>query len=214
MLRILVVDDQPLVREALLALCCQAELGHAAGSEPEGAVLAAREMRPAVAVVDASLAGGAAFRLARRLQAEVLACGLLFLDEAVRPWNLKEALRFEDACYWTKRDSAEEFVAALRAAAAGSRSFCPLAQPYLDGSGGQVRFQPRAADSPLASLTPREREVLFHLAQGYSVKECARRLDVAHSTVDNHKSRLMKKLGVHRLADLVRLALREGLLPE
>ncbi len=214
MVRILVIDDQPLVREGLLALCYRAGLGQVAASDPESALLAARRLRPTAAVLDASLANNAAFRIAWRLRAEVPACGLVFLDEAVRPWNLKEALQFDNAGYWTKRDSVEEFVAAVQTAASGGRSFCLPAQRYLDRSGGDVRFQACSAGSPLAQLTPREREVLFHLARGSSVKECARRLDLAHSTVDNHKSRLMKKLGVHRVVDLVRVALREGLLPD
>lgn len=60
-------------------------------------------------------------------------------------------------------------------------------------------------------MTPREIEVLKLVALGHSVKDCAELLDLAPSTVDNHKARLMKKLGVHKALDLTRLAIREGL---
>lgn len=61
-------------------------------------------------------------------------------------------------------------------------------------------------------LTPREIEVLVYLAQGLSVKECARVMGRSPSTIDNHKTRLMRKLGMHRVVDLARFAVREGLI--
>ena len=57
-------------------------------------------------------------------------------------------------------------------------------------------------------------DVLVHLAQGYSVKQCAKALGIGTSTAGNHKSRLMKKLNVHKTVDLTRLAIREGLVYE
>ena len=63
-----------------------------------------------------------------------------------------------------------------------------------------------------ARLTPRETEVLVYLAQGLSVKECARVMRRSPSTIDNHKTRLMRKLGMHRVVDLARFAVREGLI--
>lgn len=54
--------------------------------------------------------------------------------------------------------------------------------------------------------------MLRHLAQGLTVGQCARRMNPAHSTADNHKVRLMRKLGVHRTSELVRIAVREGLI--
>lgn len=67
------------------------------------------------------------------------------------------------------------------------------------------------AGSDLGLLTPREIEVLKLIAQGNTVKHCAELLALAPSTVDNHKSRLMKKLGVHKSLELTRLAIRAGL---
>ena len=66
----------------------------------------------------------------------------------------------------------------------------------------------------LASIqrtTRLELEVFVHLAHGLSVKQCADRMELSPSTVDNHKSRLMKKLNIHKLVDLALLAFREGL---
>jgi two-component system, NarL family, response regulator NreC len=87
---------------------------------------------------------------------------------------------------------------------------------YSTGSSAQNAphaWQPRTepADSDLGLLTPREMEVLKLIAQGNTVKHCAELLALAPSTVDNHKSRLMKKLGVHKSLELTRLAIRAGL---
>ncbi len=69
-----------------------------------------------------------------------------------------------------------------------------------------------ASQSPLlASLTPRELQVLRLVTLGYSVRECAEKLGLSHSTVDNHKSRMMAKLNIHKSIELVYLAIREGL---
>ncbi|MBL8825948.1 MAG: response regulator transcription factor [Planctomycetaceae bacterium] len=69
-----------------------------------------------------------------------------------------------------------------------------------------------ALQSPLlAALTPRELQVLRLVAQGYSVRECAEQLSISHSTVDNHKSRMMAKLNIHKSIELVYFAIRVGL---
>mgnify|MGYP001553824621 CR=1 FL=1 len=64
---------------------------------------------------------------------------------------------------------------------------------------------------PIARLSPRETQVLTMLAAGLSVQQCADRLALSPSTVDNHKTRMMKKLDIHKTPDLVRLARSEGI---
>jgi two-component system response regulator NreC len=70
--------------------------------------------------------------------------------------------------------------------------------------------RPSRTPKHVATLTPRENEVLAHLALGHSVKETARQLGLARSTVDNHKTHIMKKINVHSLAELARYAIRMG----
>jgi DNA-binding CsgD family transcriptional regulator/nucleotide-binding universal stress UspA family protein len=80
---------------------------------------------------------------------------------------------------------------------------------------GEGEKSPLGRDRPPLRelLTAREAEVLVYLAQGLTVKECARVLRLSPSTIDNHKSRMMRKLNLHRMVDLARIAVREGLLP-
>ena len=79
---------------------------------------------------------------------------------------------------------------------------------------GLIQSGPRTPpEHPIAAeLTDRELEVMLLLAEGHSVRECAELMNLAESTVENHKFRLMRKLGVHRFADVLRLAIRVGLI--
>ena len=94
----------------------------------------------------------------------------------------------------------------------GQKAFCAAADQCLVRTKSGLRFKPKAKGTALEKLTPRELEVLLHLADGLSVKRCAERMHLSESTVDNHKSRLMRKLDVHSVVELVRLAGHEGLL--
>jgi DNA-binding NarL/FixJ family response regulator len=61
-------------------------------------------------------------------------------------------------------------------------------------------------------LTPRETELFTLLAQGLTIKKCSERMGITVNTADNHKTRLMRKLGIHKTVELARLAVREGLI--
>ncbi len=79
---------------------------------------------------------------------------------------------------------------------------------------GLIQSGPRTlVDHPIAAeLTDRELEVMLLLAEGHSVKECAELMRLAESTIENHKFRSMRKLGVHRFTDVLRMAIRAGLI--
>jgi two-component system invasion response regulator UvrY len=77
---------------------------------------------------------------------------------------------------------------------------------------GKYRLDRPHAHPSLALLTARELQVMTLLARGYSVRRCAQQLGLAESTIDNHKSRLMKKLDIHKVVELTHLAIREGLI--
>jgi DNA-binding NarL/FixJ family response regulator len=89
--------------------------------------------------------------------------------------------------------------------------FAPEIARRLVMSAEGVRLPATNGEHPLACLTPRETDVLINLAQGSSVKQCAKKLGIGASTVGNHKSRLMKKLNVHKTVELVHLAVRAGI---
>ena len=77
----------------------------------------------------------------------------------------------------------------------------------------QYRQPAAAVEDPYGGLSPREREVFHLVVDGHTTKEVARDLGISVKTADNHRCRLMEKLGVHNTAELVRYAARRGLLP-
>ncbi len=136
---------------------------------------------------------------------------VVLLDDRPLDVNVREALRVGAAGYLTKTQSIGQIESSLRRAVRGERVFAPDVAARLVLSSDGVRLTADAAGNSLARLTPRETDVLIHLAHGMSVKQCAKALGIGTSTAGNHKSRLMKKLNVHKTVELTRLAIREGL---
>jgi len=213
-LRLMIVDDH--------ALCCTglatmfravpevAEVSVATTSEQ--ALRIARLLTPDVLILDAAMPSHQGFEMARLLLESSLPRRILFLDDTVNHAHIRSALRLGAHGYWTKHATFDEILAAVLRISAGGTSFCPAAAQCLVPTESGPRFEPPAIPAPLEKLTPRELEVLLNLADGLSVRRCAERMRLSESTVDNHKSRLMRKLDVHSVVELVRLAAREGLL--
>ncbi len=173
---------------------------------------ALRTAQPDVVLFAPGLGGPDVLADARRLTAALPAGRVAFVDDRVRPLHVRIALEV-NAGYWTKHANLTEILRAIRAAAAGRRTFCPDVGQHLLETCNGLRLK---ADSPLgalARLSPREFEVFLHLARGSTARECARVLGASENTVDIHRGRIKAKLGLHRAVDLALLAIQEGMLP-
>lgn len=211
-LRLVVVDDQPLVCTALAELIQTAEGMEvvATASRVDEAVRCAVELKPSVVLMDI-LRDSNVFEGVRIILARCPDTIVILLDDSPLDANVREALRVGAGGYLTKQQPFGQINTALRQAARGDRVFAPEIARRLVLSADGVRLSMPNHENPLAGLTPRETDVLIYLAQGNSVKQCAKVLGIGASTVGNHKSRLMKKLNVHKTVELVHLAIREGL---
>ena len=137
----------------------------------------------------------------------------IVLDDRLHEGRLAAVLPLPSVSYVTRQTGFAALVSTIvRGAIQGERSFDPA---FAD----RVRRTPRgwrlekAHDRPsVASLTSRELEVMELLARGHTVRDCAKQLKLAESTIDNHKARLMKKLQVHKAAELTHLAIRDGII--
>jgi DNA-binding NarL/FixJ family response regulator len=210
----MVVDDQPLVCKALAELIQsteEIEVVATAGRVDE-AVRCAQEHRPAVILMDV-LPESNVFEGVKCILDHCPGTSVVLLDDSPLDANVREALRVGAGGYLTKQQPFGQISTALRQAARGDRVFTPEIARRLVLSADGVRLSMPSNESPLAELTPRETDVMIHLAQGSSVKQCAKALGIGASTVGNHKSRLMKKLNVHKTVELVHLAIRAGLVP-
>lgn len=146
-----------------------------------------------------------------KLQASFPRAKVLVLDDNANDGRALMTLRTDARGYLTTAQPAAEIIAAVRKAAVGERVFAPEIAARLTVTPDGIRLKGPEGEGPLTGLTPREREVMTYLSLGYTVKQAASTLGLRPSTVDNHKTRLMKKLNVHKTVELTRLAFRYGL---
>ena len=140
-------------------------------------------------------------------------CNLIILDDRVREGVLLQALDTPRTSYITRKCGFSAIHSAVLAMGRDDkRVFDPLVEKRLIREPGGIRLLSPTDQASLASLTPREVDVLKMVALGFTVRDCARLLKVSTSTIDNHKAKLMKKLKIHKVPKLTRLAIREGLI--
>ncbi len=211
--RLVIVDRHILFAEGLRKLlnnCDEVEAVAIATNEYESF----RQVdltHPDAILLDPWLNGGGPFVILGKLRQLAPRAALLFLEDEVHEVHVRLALKLRADGFLTKSCRFAEIREAIQNAVRGSPAYCADVQRYLLKTSRGLRFNRRAISSPLASLTERELEVMILLAQGHSVRETARQIGTAVSTADNHKSRLMQKLQVHKVVELATMAIREGL---
>ena len=169
-------------------------------------------LNPQVLIVDPKTHGEIVAR-AVQLARSTIVGHVIVLDDRVHLGRLAELLPVPSVSYLTRQAGLDPLVAGvLQVARTGARAFDPAARQRLRRHEDGWELQ-RPSDRPsIALLTARELEVMQLLASGYTVRCCAEKLQIAESTIDNHKSRLMKKLDIHKAVDLAHEAIREGLI--
>lgn len=206
--RILLADDHTLFVEALQRVL-EAEFD-LVGAVGDGRALleAAPRLEPDVILLDLSMPLLNGIDAAQQLHRTVPHSKLVFLSMHGDPTYVTEAFRAGASGYVLKRANATELVQAIRTALRGQFYVSPmLAKGVLD----PLLNQPVSPVSAQATLTLRQREVLQLVAEGRSLKEIASILSVSVKTVEFHKTRIAKQLGLYTTADLTKYALSHGL---
>ncbi|MBL9080697.1 MAG: response regulator transcription factor [Planctomycetales bacterium] len=207
--RVLIVHDRALVRDGLrLIFATDANLQLVAALASLSEVT--NDVAPDVALLASGLDGNLAAEVAE-LQSKLPRAKIVLLDDVANDGRVVIALRTDARGYLTARQSGDDVISAVRRAAVGERVFTPEIAARLTVTPEGLRLRRSVDEGPLAGLTPREREVMTYLSLGYTVKQTAATLGLQPSTVDNHKTRLMKKLDAHKTVELTRLAFRYGL---
>ncbi|WP_018348658.1 response regulator [Longispora albida] len=194
--RVLIADDQRLIRESLAALLGLEDGVVVAGLAADGqeAVERALELRPDVVLMDVRMPVLDGVSATAQLRARVPGCQVLMLSTFDDEEHVVHAVRTGAAGYLLKDLPAAELARAVRLAHAGTGSFGPAATARLAEALG--RLGPAAATGPVPDLTGRELDVLRQLAAGASNREIAAALYVSEGTVKNHVSRIIARLGV------------------
>ena len=177
----------------------------ATASDGQQLVDRARQHRPDIIVSDVNMPGMSGVDAMRRLKADGLRSKFIFLTLHTDSRLASEAMRAGASGYLLKHAAAEELIEAIHAVMAGHTYLTPLmTRDVLWAIGEQDGVQ-----SP--SLTPRQLDVLRLIAQGKRMKEIANELDISVRTVETHKQDLLQALGLETTADLIKFAVRQGL---
>jgi DNA-binding NarL/FixJ family response regulator len=206
--RILLADDHAVVRQGfkmILAAQPDMEIVGEAGNGRE-AVELAQKLKPDVVVMDVAMPELNGIEATRRVNEALPHARVLALSMHKDSVYVREVLRAGARGYLLKDSGADDLVSAVRSVARGEGYLSPaVSDAVLDD------YRKHVTD-PIDLLSSREREVLQMLAEGKTNKEIAGVLNLSVYTVDAHRGRIMEKLNLHSINELVRFAVRNGLI--
>jgi DNA-binding NarL/FixJ family response regulator len=212
-LRVMVVDDHPIWREAIERDLRVAGLDVvAAAGDGEQALRRMAAARPQVVVLDLRLPVLDGVETTRRIAAEHPGVRVLVLSASGEEGDVLSAIKAGATGYLVKSASSAELIEAVRRSAAGDAVFTPGLAGLVLGEFRRMMTAPGkddAADGP--RLTDRESEILRLVAKGLSSRQIAERLVLSHRTVQNHTQNVLAKLQLHNRVELARYAIERGL---
>ena len=208
MIRILIAEDHLLVRAGIRALLEKAGdisiLGEA--SNGQEAVDMTRDLKPDVLVMDIMMPRLNGIQAAEYIHGLKLPTYVLLLSMYSDAGFIYKALQYGVKGYVLKSSVSDELLEAVRTVAGGKTFFSgPISEVIGDSDHPQSS---RMDTDPFASLSPREKEVMQLIAEGYTNAEIGKMLFISDKTVEKHRVKLMKKLNVRNVAGLVRLAIK------
>lgn len=212
MTRVMVVDDHPMWRDAVVHDLDQAGLEVVATADTgEEAVRRAAAVRPAVVVLDLRLPSMTGVEVTRELVAADPAVRVLVLSASDEREDVLAAVKAGATGYLVKSASREDFLSAVRAVATGETVFTPGLAGLVLGEYRRLSESSGGDEPEAPQLTPRETEVLRLVAKARSYRQIAEQLYVSHRTVQNHVQNTLRKLQLHNRVELVRYAIDQGL---
>ena len=229
--RLLVVDDHAFIRVGIKTILARDAALEVVGEAEDGeeALARCRELCPDVVLMDISMPKVDGIEATRSIKAEFPMVSVLMLTAHQNPGSLMEAVKAGAAGYVLKGSDPSHLLGCIRAVLEGETPLdSGLAMQLLRHIGAQTASAPAESqrETPSASmgteflgappepLTPREAEVLGHLAQGKPNRQIAQELHVSHSTVKRHVEHIIFKLGVSDRTQAVIKALKLGMVPQ
>lgn len=206
--RVLLADDHRVVAQGLKSLLAAEFELVGVVADGQAMVEAAKTLRPDIIVADVSMPMMNGIDALEALRQQGIDVPVVFLTMHSEAGYARRALQTGAAGYVLKLAAPEELVQAIRAALDGGTFVSPsLARAVFE----KAESAPAGASERIAELTPHQREILRMLADGLSAKEIGRKLDISSRTVESHKYQIMESLGAQSSAELIRLAIRHGL---
>lgn len=214
-IRVMLVDDHRIVREGikmLLSVYHDIEVvAEASGSDELFALLV--RCKAAVMLLDISMPGMTGIEIAERLKLQHPEIAIIILTANTDENNIYDAVKAGVKGFIPKDSGHEEIAAAIRKVDAGEEYFADaVAHSVLKAFLRKAREgQDRPAGNEGQQITQREKEIIEQIFGGLSYKEIAEKLSISVRTVETHKNNIMKKLGIRSIADLMKYALRKGI---
>jgi len=208
-IRVLIVDDHALLREGICALLAlQDDIG-IVGEAADGreAVDKARQLEPDVILMDVAMPLMDGLEATRRIRKENPKAKILILTQYDNKEYVLSSIKSGASGCVPKRAVASELVSAIRAVHRGDSFLYPSVTKFLVED-----YLQRVEEDPYDQLTAREREILKLVAEGRTSREIAGLLSVSVKTVLGHRTNLMEKLGIHNRTELIKYAIRKGLI--
>ena len=213
MTNIVLADDHQIVRQGLRALLEAEPDFSITGQAADGleVVDLVDEVRPDVLILDIKMPGLNGREVVRQVRKRTPDTDVVILSMCANEAYVIEALRNGAAGYVLKGASSTDLVKAVREVAEGRRYLSPpLSERAIEA---YVQKAVASAPDALGKLTDREREVLYFVMEGYKNSEIAARLSISPRTAETHRARMMRKLGLHTQAELIRFTLQLGIFP-
>jgi DNA-binding NarL/FixJ family response regulator len=209
-IRVLLADDHTLVRAGISALLERMERVEIVGEAPDGhsAMKLIQELAPDVVLLDLQMPGLSGFEVLQQTTEKSPHVKVIVLSVHDTQEYALRALSSGAVGYLPKSAASSELELAIDQVMRGERYLSPTiakiasTEPSRGGHAGRTE--------PI-EITPRQREVLTLVTQGYSTKDIARALGISVKTVETHRAQLMERLGIHDVAGLVRYAIRAGI---
>jgi DNA-binding NarL/FixJ family response regulator len=212
-IRILFADDHAIVRDGLASLFRSDPALSLVGvaSDGEEAVRVAERLLPDVAILDISMPKLNGIEATKRIKDRSPGTKVLILTIHESKDFVYEILNAGASGYLVKNAEKKEILSAVRSVAAGDTFFSPnIFKIVLQGLVGEEGKTPAAHAAPEQRLTKREMEILRLIAVGMSSREIAQALSISCTTVNSHRTSLMRKLEIHKTAGLVRYAIKHS----
>ena len=208
-IKVMIVDDHAILRDGIRALLGLHDDVEIIGEASEGkeAVEKALELEPDVVVMDIAIPGMDGLEATRRIKKKNSKVQILVLTQHDNKEYVLSSIKAGAAGYVPKRAMGSELVSAIRAVYRGESFLYPSAAAALIDD-----YRQQAEVEPYDRLTSREREILTLIADGHSSRQIAEMLYISLKTVQGHRTKIMEKLDIHNRAELVKYALRKGLI--
>jgi DNA-binding NarL/FixJ family response regulator len=209
-LRVYLVDDHTILREGLRLILSQASGVEIVGEQGDGRIAMEEidQLKPDLVVLDISLPSLSGVEIARQIRKYHPSMKILVLSRHDNQEYVEQLLKYGVQGYILKEEAGSDLLKALDVIRKGENYLSPRITKHLVT--GMERK--KSANDPFEILTNREREVLKLVAEGKSNEKIAQALWISAKTVKVHRANIMRKLDIHKVADLVKYAIKAGII--